>query len=113
MKLTELSALQAGWEQPDSAAPSTSALRTAHEVLASVAQEPWLPKPHIAPLFDGGLLFEWQLGDRDLTVEAMADGRIAVMRGDERGATDQEAPTFGRTGFQQLVHWLQFGDRMR
>ena len=69
-----------------------SALRAAHFFLSN-ADGSSLPEPLIAALPDGGIGFHWRVHDRDLEIEATAEGQLLFLKtpvGNLSGMVDGE-----------------------
>ncbi len=72
-ELAEVAAVEKGWHDPDSPAPSLLALRFARNVAFALDADD-LPLPHAFPTPEGGISLEWTLGpiEASLTIEQLA-----------------------------------------
>ena len=59
--LTVISKLEDGWDSYGAYAPRSDCIARAREILSKVTS-----RPHINPMRDGGIQFEWECGERYL-----------------------------------------------
>ena len=109
-RLDELAAMTDGWFDGAGARTSTAALGAARDTLELLSADE-LPVPRIYPTMDGGVRFEWTIGDADAALEADATGvlEMFVIRQDSNDDAnayltgERNRPTPGQ------VAWLLWG----
>lgn len=82
-RLDWLASLANGWNGPRSLGPSTQAQATARRIVNEFAgaarSQPIESPPQIAPLTEGGFLFEWRHKQRELLVSCDLEGTLEIL----------------------------------
>ncbi|MDQ2920604.1 MAG: hypothetical protein M3R52_03160 [Acidobacteriota bacterium] len=66
--------------------------------------------PHIAPLSEGGLQFEWRSGGRDLELEITTTGDLEFLTADASGDMLEGPVSDPRRQIPVLIVWLRTGE---
>ena len=78
-RISALKTLEENWDSYGGLPVAEGAISTPRVVLSNLDIED-MPKPHVAPLPDGGSGLHWRLGDRDVEIEVESNGAIHFLR---------------------------------
>lgn len=79
-RISALEALKENWDSHGGLPMADGATAMIRVVLSKLDIED-MPKPHIAPLPDGGIGLHWRVVDRDLELEVESSGEVHALRG--------------------------------
>jgi hypothetical protein len=104
-KISTLSTLPENWDSYGSRRIQSPAISKAIKFM-SEAPVGRVPEPSVSPVSGGGIGFHWQVGDRDLEIEFLADGTaefLKTIRSNPEKTEEGVLSDFGDTGLWQ---WL-------
>jgi len=78
-RISSLKTLEENWDSYGGLPVADGAISITRVVLSKLDIEE-MPKPHVAPLPDGGIGLHWRLVDRDLEIEVESNGAIHFLR---------------------------------
>lgn len=106
-RILELERLRANWDgygtAPVDRDTATKALRLVGQIAALGVED--LPAPFVGPVTGGGIMLEWTVATRQLTVAILPEGRIEYMKCEaSEPFEEEELRSIARAG--ELVSWL-------
>ena len=78
--------LQNGWHDGEGLAPSTSAIKKARDILYTCPS--LVPHLSIFPTVEGGVLFEFEIGDWDYSIEIARNGKLEFLGVETNGSRE-------------------------
>jgi hypothetical protein len=104
-KLDQLGQLKDGWDGDRSRAPEFVSLYVGHGLIQSVVRDNG-PTPQITPTPDGGVVVDWLVGGRSVSVLVGPDGHADVLAEDGAGRTEFDGDYPWRAPDQRLIERL-------
>ena len=95
-----------GWDSYGSPPPDTRKMNFAWSFLTSLCGVEEFPKPHVNPLPNGGIQFDWENGQRyfEIVIESESDIRYLFC---DDGAAVQEEGDLAEVGPQKLITYIR------
>jgi hypothetical protein len=103
-RISALKALEENWDSYGGLPVADGAISMTRVVLSNLDIED-MPKPHVAPLPDGGIGLHWRVGGRDLEVEVEPDGDIHFLK-TTVGAEPTSADVRSWNDAQGVMDWV-------
>ena len=103
-RISALKTLKENWDSYGGLPVAEGAISMTRVVLSNLDIED-MPKPHVAPLPDGGIGLHWRLANRDLEIEVESNGAIHSLRTNVGGdSTSGDARTL--KDVQDVLDWV-------
>lgn len=108
-RILELGRLPANWDGHGSPAVEYGTMSKAFQLLRQIADIGLenMPDPFIGPVAGGGIIFEWKVGSRQLSIAVLPEGKIEYLKW-ESGEQFEEDELSLRSlpRLRELVAWL-------
>lgn len=78
-RLSAIDQLEHNWDSCGAHPPSLDAGVAARVLLSNLSIEE-MPKPHVAPIPDGGIGLHWRIAERDLEIEVDRSGEVHALQ---------------------------------
>ena len=103
--LYQLESLQENWDGYQSPAPSKDIIERAKKLLLAIDIDN-ITAPHIVPLADGGIQFEWRVNSRELEFSILPGEPIEFLKAENGRPIDEGPLPSTNSQIKVLVSWL-------
>jgi hypothetical protein len=104
-KISTFATLPEDWDSYGSRAIQPTAISTAIKFMSEVPVGR-VPEPSVSPVSGGGIGFHWQVADRDLEIEFLADGTAEFMKRNRSNPEQSEEGALSDFSDTRLWRWL-------
>lgn len=73
LQLQAIAALSDGWDSYGASSPDANKVNAAWSLIVCLCESANLPKPYVNPTRNGGVQFEWEVGERYFELEVVAE----------------------------------------
>lgn len=103
-EVLEAAQLPRNWDTYGSSPPSSWVVNTSIRLVTGIDEDD-LPLPHVVPVPEGGIQFEWNVGDRELEIAVLPEGMIEFLKA-EQGQPVEEGTVTTYGQLYWLVGWV-------
>jgi len=94
IELQAIASLPGRWDSHGAPSPDVNKVEAAAGLLFCLCQNTDLPKPHVNPTRNGGVQFEWEVGERYFEIEVVAERAATYLYCDDAAHMEETGDIF-------------------
>jgi hypothetical protein len=106
-QLRWIAVLSDGWDSHGAPAPDPNKLEGAWNLLYCLCLNTDLPRPQVNPTRNGGVQFEWELGDRYFELEVLAERAATYLYCDAAARVEETGDVFEDEALEPLRAYIR------
>lgn len=104
-RISALAELKENWDSHGGLTIAAGAISKTRVLLSKLDVED-VPRPHVAPIPDGGIGLHWRVGERDLEIEVEANGAVHYLKTCVGGDSIEDGDVCSLKDAQDALDWV-------
>ncbi|MBN1590108.1 MAG: hypothetical protein JW888_11380 [Pirellulales bacterium] len=105
-QLEAIEALPDGWDSHGAPSPDSRKLKAARGLLCSLCEVPDLPQPYVNPTRNGGVQFEWEVGQRYFELEVVGERAATYLYRDDVAHREETGDVFELESLECVLRYI-------